>query len=160
MKGKVPRCNGLKVTNVSLYSHKLTGKAIKCFETKTDISKGTDYTRNLSGWILHIQLPLGRPVGNHTCIATGLGVVRKHLLEQCCAHRHTHSPPYGNEQHELKGNLLVPIYWRAFPSWHQLGGSFPKSGKNQFTHSPGKTPSASKTTLHYTLNPPQAHFKT
>lgn len=76
-----------------------------------------------------------------------------------CPQTHAQSP-YGNEHQELKGNLLVPIYWRAFPSWHQLGGSFPKSGKNQFTHSPGKTPSASKTTLHYTLNPPQAHFKT
>lgn len=43
---------------------------------------------------------------------------------------------------------------------HQLTGFFPKSGRNRFTHHPGKPPSGLRTTLYYTPNPPQAHFKT
>lgn len=118
-KGKISWCNELKVTKVPYSSHILTEKAIKGFETKRAlyIKKGTESTRNLSGWILHIQLPPGRPVKTHSRKAT----VRKQIFEQCCGHRRRHIPFMGMCWRGTCLFLFTGVYFRALhscdPNW-------------------------------------------
>lgn len=91
--------------------------------------------------------------------ATGLGVVREQTLEQCHGHSDMHIPFPGMSNNELRGNLFVPIDWTPFSVFHSCDTNW-VSGRNQFTHCPGKTPSDSKTSLCYTPNPSQAYFMT